>query len=85
MKLKNNLGSGLVLSLIGATLFLTLGLKNEAVLKTVAEQKKGMISEQWEKVATFSILGYDPETGEVGGAVQSRVFLCRQWSSLGRS
>ena len=25
-------------------------------------------------VATFSILAYDPETGEVGGAVQSRVF-----------
>jgi len=25
-------------------------------------------------VATFSILGYDPETGEVGGAAQSRVF-----------
>ena len=25
-------------------------------------------------VATFSILGYDPETAEVGGAVQSRVF-----------
>ena len=25
-------------------------------------------------VATFSILGYDPETGEVGVAVQSRVF-----------
>ena len=23
---------------------------------------------------TFSILGYDPESGEVGGAVQSRVF-----------
>src|SRR4029077_17670280 len=23
---------------------------------------------------TFSILGYDPDTGEVGGAVQSRVF-----------
>src|SRR5437762_10967440 len=23
---------------------------------------------------TFSILGYDPQTGEVGGAVQSRVF-----------
>src|SRR5437868_7042513 len=23
---------------------------------------------------TFSILGYDPATGEVGGAVQSRVF-----------
>ena len=28
----------------------------------------------WTPVATFSILGYDPETGEVGGAVQSRVF-----------
>src|SRR5947208_10361773 len=26
-------------------------------------------------VATFSILGFDPATGEVGGAVQSRVFL----------
>ncbi|HUP45331.1 MAG TPA: DUF1028 domain-containing protein [Thermoanaerobaculia bacterium] len=25
-------------------------------------------------VATYSILGYDPKTGEVGGAVQSRVF-----------
>jgi uncharacterized Ntn-hydrolase superfamily protein len=25
-------------------------------------------------VATFSILGYDPSTGEIGGAVQSRVF-----------
>ena len=28
----------------------------------------------WPPVATFSILGYDPKTGEVGGAVQSRVF-----------
>ena len=28
----------------------------------------------WPPVATFSILGYDPETGEVGVAVQSRVF-----------
>lgn len=28
----------------------------------------------WPPVATFSILGYDPETGEVGAAVQSRVF-----------
>jgi uncharacterized Ntn-hydrolase superfamily protein len=31
-------------------------------------------AQQWDPVATFSILGYDPETGEVGGAVQSRVF-----------
>jgi uncharacterized Ntn-hydrolase superfamily protein len=28
----------------------------------------------WSPVATFSTLGYDPATGEVGGAVQSRVF-----------
>lgn len=28
----------------------------------------------WPPVGTFSILGYDPETGEEGGAVQSRVF-----------
>ena len=28
----------------------------------------------WPPIATFSILGYDPETGEIGGAVQSRVF-----------
>lgn len=28
----------------------------------------------WPPVATFSILAYDPETGEIGGAVQSRVF-----------
>lgn len=30
--------------------------------------------DRWPPVATFSILGFDPETGEVGGAVQSRVF-----------
>ncbi len=28
----------------------------------------------FDPVATFSILGYDPASGEVGGAVQSRVF-----------
>jgi uncharacterized Ntn-hydrolase superfamily protein len=28
----------------------------------------------WPPVATFSILGYDPATGEIGAAVQSRVF-----------
>ena len=34
----------------------------------------GIPRELWSPVATFSILGYDPATGEVGGAVQSRVF-----------
>jgi uncharacterized Ntn-hydrolase superfamily protein len=31
-------------------------------------------AQPWPPVATFSILGFDPATGEVGGAVQSRVF-----------
>ncbi len=39
----------------------------------------GLVAAAWpamaqDPVATFSILGYDPATGEVGGAVQSRVF-----------
>ncbi|HYE84986.1 MAG TPA: DUF1028 domain-containing protein [Vicinamibacterales bacterium] len=33
-----------------------------------------LLAQDPDPVATFSILGYDPETGEVGGAVQSRVF-----------
>ena len=34
----------------------------------------GSDARQFDPVATFSILGFDPETGEIGGAVQSRVF-----------
>jgi uncharacterized Ntn-hydrolase superfamily protein len=37
-------------------------------------QRAGIPEELWSPVATFSILGFDPATGEVGGAVQSRVF-----------
>jgi uncharacterized Ntn-hydrolase superfamily protein len=37
-------------------------------------QSGGIPVESWNPVATFSILGYDPATGEVGAAVQSRVF-----------
>lgn len=33
-----------------------------------------LAAQPFDPVATFSILGYDPKTGEVGGAVQSRVF-----------
>ena len=39
-----------------------------------AETQKRTPPRPWDPIATFSILGYDPETGEVGGAVQSRVF-----------
>ncbi len=37
-------------------------------------QAQGIPQQYWSPVATFSILGYDPATGEIGGAVQSRVF-----------
>jgi uncharacterized Ntn-hydrolase superfamily protein len=41
-----------------------------AVLSSNAQQRPGDI----EPPGTFSILGYDPATGELGAAVQSRVF-----------
>ena len=41
---------------------------------TVHPQSAQQSSLPFPPVATFSILGYDPATGEVGGAVQSRVF-----------
>jgi uncharacterized Ntn-hydrolase superfamily protein len=40
----------------------------------VAAQSTSVATPPWDPVATFSILGLDPATGEVGGAVQSRVF-----------
>ena len=43
--------------------------KITALAKDINAKKK-----PWPPVATFSILGYDPKTGEVGAAVQSRVF-----------
>ena len=45
-----------------------------AALLTVAVGADGRADRPFDPVATFSILGYDPDTGEVGGAVQSRVF-----------
>src|SRR5499427_3970740 len=50
-------------------LALTLGACSHAhqTVTTVAEDTP------W-PTGTFSILAYDPETGEIGGAVQSRVF-----------
>ncbi len=48
----------------------------QGITNTVEAQQVDKVrsAEPWPPVATFSILGYDPETGEVGGAVQSRVF-----------
>jgi uncharacterized Ntn-hydrolase superfamily protein len=42
-----------------------------AVVVAGLQAQDGVVTEP---VATFSILGYDRETGEIGGAVQSRVF-----------
>jgi uncharacterized Ntn-hydrolase superfamily protein len=47
----------------------------DGVVEAPATQESAAVEQGlWPPVATFSILGYDPETGEVGGAVQSRVF-----------
>lgn len=47
---------------------------HDSSLPPSAASKAPASESHWPPVATFSILGYDPETGEVGGAVQSRVF-----------
>jgi uncharacterized Ntn-hydrolase superfamily protein len=44
------------------------------LLVLTATHGVAQVATPWPPVATFSILGYDPATGEVGGAVQSRVF-----------
>ncbi len=44
------------------------------VIITVPLALSGRQQLPWDPPSTFSILGYDPDTGEVGAAVQSRVF-----------
>jgi len=43
-------------------------------LSLVFGLRSSVLTQLPDPVATFSILGYDPVTGEIGGAVQSRVF-----------
>ena len=43
-------------------------------MPVAAQDSRPVDSDPWPPVATFSIVGYDPDTGEVGVAVQSRVF-----------
>ncbi len=45
-----------------------------AAVRHLPAQAPAQAALPWPPVATFSILGYDPATGEVGAAVQSRVF-----------
>ena len=49
-------------------------MRRALIAASVALGLLGQAAGGQEPVATFSILGYDPATGEVGGAVQSRVF-----------
>ena len=60
----------------GRILLFTLVIVSLAILLTPAQQRglEVLADGAWPPVATFSILGHDPATGEVGGAVQSRVF-----------
>jgi hypothetical protein len=51
-----------------------LALFTVALIAPVRQQATQSTNLPFPPVATFSILGYDPATGEVGGAVQSRVF-----------
>jgi uncharacterized Ntn-hydrolase superfamily protein/pimeloyl-ACP methyl ester carboxylesterase len=47
---------------------------NAAVLGFLADVERRPPPPEWPPVATFSILAMDSATGEIGGAVQSRVF-----------
>src|SRR5579871_4779757 len=41
---------------------------------TATQSQLNFANLPWDPPSTFSILGYDPQTGEIGAAVQSRVF-----------
>jgi hypothetical protein len=58
-------------ALIRRPLLITLALTCAAAVCVAAQYST---STSPEPVATFSILGFDPATGEVGGAVNARPF-----------
>jgi hypothetical protein len=51
-----------------------LGVPGPAALDAQTREQDPPVPDPWPPVATFSIVGYDPDTGEIGVAVQSRVF-----------
>ena len=76
--LRRSLVLGAWFLVLGLTVSLTLSLTRTLTLsltRTAGVQGAGPASAAplWD-TGTFSILGYDPATGEVGAAVQSRVF-----------
>jgi uncharacterized Ntn-hydrolase superfamily protein len=64
-------GAGRAAPIALAVLVLLIG---AGVLRLSAGARATSATEPLWETGTFSILGYDPATGEVGGAVQSRVF-----------
>ena len=77
MKTRVWLATAAAIGAIGAGVLLGPGAGSEALEHIASPRSASAPSDdvdRWPPVATFSILGYDPETGEVGGAVQSRVF-----------
>jgi uncharacterized Ntn-hydrolase superfamily protein len=59
---------------VAALMLAGLALLAPADTAVTASAKAQEASAQDQTPGTFSILGYDPATGEIGGAVQSRVF-----------
>lgn len=57
--------------LVGISVLLAVAPGAAQEAETTARARRDL---PWPPVATFSVLGFDPETGEVGAAVQSRVF-----------
>jgi uncharacterized Ntn-hydrolase superfamily protein len=68
---KNMTLAARIINWLGLYLLLVVSLISQT---TELEAQRYQEETPWPPVATFSILGYDPETGEIGGAVQSRVF-----------
>ncbi len=61
---------------VGSGEYVTIWRRNDGVWKVILDTgaPDPPVAGAPDPVATFSILGYDPATGEIGGAVQSRVF-----------
>ena len=54
--------------------FIALSILTISVSHAASQSKPASSTMPWNPVATFSILGFDPNTREIGAAVQSRVF-----------
>jgi uncharacterized Ntn-hydrolase superfamily protein len=59
---------------VNARIIITLALVATPLLGQASRQPTRADSADAPGTGTFSILGYDPATGEIGAAVQSRVF-----------